>query len=179
MKIIYSKWKVHLDVLSTQYSPDKTECHPSVNRGLAASWWRHNRGDPAEGKGLLHRISPDRRLVRNYADEPSGLLPLKFLVVIDEMHKNLWRSLGSVPFINWADSKFLFLVRKASHANCHAMISRVHEEINVSLLQMLSWLLSIELPYFTRGATQATRHARVSFEWPGRVKSSTGYNTFS
>ena len=46
----------------------------------------------------------------------SGVLPLKFLVVIREIHKNLWRCPGLVWFIKGTHSECLFLVRKVCRA---------------------------------------------------------------
>ena len=57
------------------------------------------------------------------ASKLSGLLPLRFLVVISEMHKDLWGSSGLVWFTNCMHSKYL--VRKVCHANYRGMVSSV------------------------------------------------------
>ena len=61
---------------------------------------------------------PDRRSIEcSNGSEPSGLLPLKFRVVISEMRKHVWRWPGCVWFANCVPRKFIFLVRNVCRAS--------------------------------------------------------------
>ena len=57
------------------------------------------------------------------------------------MHKDLWRSLGWLWFINCAHHKFIFLVRKICLASYRNMVSSEQLKIYLMQLQIRSFLL--------------------------------------
>ena len=85
---------------------------------------------------LIRRISVTHICVnwQAPASRLSGLLPLKFLIVISDMHKNQGRTPGSEWFINFSPGKYIFLVRKTYIGNYLDMICNVQVEIFPLLL---------------------------------------------
>ena len=109
--------------------------------------------------------------------EPSGLFPLNFLIVINDMHKNLWRKPGSEWFINCAHGKYIFLVKKVYIVNYLDMVSNVQVEMYPLLLQIQPLLLLTEVQDFTQKATQAA--SWFNFEWPAQVTGQTHWRRAS